>query len=113
RIAEEITGSVSVCERFYDLLCGPSPSRMLGDMEMQYLATIMFQHEKYEQYLHRDRRHSKEIGGYDLAHVVVQEGPPGLVWRAAERAEEARDSCKWPQIPTFPFSGHLKRPPAD
>src|SRR3954467_13791153 len=36
---------------------------------------------------------SKEIGGSDLAHVVVQEGPPGLVGRAAERAEEARDSA--------------------
>src|SRR3982751_2695157 len=53
-IADEITGSLSVCERFYNLLRGPSSGRMLGDMEMQYLGTIMFQDEKYEQYLHRD-----------------------------------------------------------
>src|SRR4051794_40432024 len=66
-IAEEVTGSVSVCERLYDLLRGPSPGRMLGHMEMQHLATIVFQDEKYEQYLHRDGRHRKEIGGYHLA----------------------------------------------
>ena len=30
-------------------------------MEMQDLATILFQHEKHEQYLHRDSRHSKEM----------------------------------------------------
>jgi len=61
---------------------------MLGDMEMQYLATIMFQHEKYEQYLHGDGRNSKEIRRDCSADVVVQEGPPGLVRRAAERARE-------------------------
>ena len=82
-IADEITGSLSVCERFYNLLRGPSPGRMLGDMEMQYLATIMFQREKYEQYLHRDCRHGKEIRRDHWADMVVQEGPPGLVRRAA------------------------------
>ena len=50
-VADEITGSLSVCECFYNLLRGPSSGRVLGDVEMQYLATIMFQHEKYEQYL--------------------------------------------------------------
>lgn len=38
-------------------------------------------------------RYGKEFGGYHLADVVVQEGPPGLVRQAAERAEEARDSA--------------------
>ena len=47
-IADQVTGSVSVCERLYDLLRGPSPGRMLSHMEMQHLATIVFQDEKYE-----------------------------------------------------------------
>jgi hypothetical protein len=92
-IAEEITGSVSVCERFYDLLGGPIPGRMLGGIEVQHLATIVFQDDKHEQDLHCDGRHGKEIGGYHLADVVVQEGPPGLVRRATESAQEARNSA--------------------
>src|SRR5438128_10438921 len=34
---------------------------MLGHIEMQYLATTVFQHDEYEQHSHRDRRHRKEI----------------------------------------------------
>src|SRR5436305_13026774 len=37
-IADEITGSVSVCECLYNLLRGPSLSRMLGHIEVQQLA---------------------------------------------------------------------------
>ena len=62
-IADEIMGRVSVCERLYDLLCGPSTSRMLGHIEMQHLATIVVQDNKHEQDLHGDGRHDKEIGG--------------------------------------------------
>ena len=29
-VADEIMGSLSVCERLHDLLCGPSPGRMLS-----------------------------------------------------------------------------------
>ena len=60
-IADEILGGISVCKRLYDLLCGPSAGWMLGHMEMQHLATIVFQDEKYEQYFHRDGRHRKEM----------------------------------------------------
>ena len=83
-------GSLLVCERLYDLLRGPSSGRMVGFIKVQHLATIVFQDDKHEQDLHRDGWHSKEIGGYHLADVVMQEGPPGLVRRAAERAQEAR-----------------------
>jgi hypothetical protein len=62
-------------------------------MEMQHLATLVFQDNKYEQHLHRDGRHGKEIGGYQVADMVVQEGPPGLVRRTAKRGQEARDSA--------------------
>src|SRR5437764_2234898 len=34
-IADEIAGGLSVCESLHDLLRGPSPGRMLGDMKMQ------------------------------------------------------------------------------
>jgi hypothetical protein len=92
---------------------------MLGDMEMQYPATIMFQHEKYEQYLHRDGRHSKEIPRDHVADAVVQEGPPGLVRRAAERKvseltnREAAGPLFWiayrsPMICSYCQSDHLR-----
>ena len=90
-IAEEVTGSVSVCERLEDLLRGPGRSWMLSHIKMQHLATIVFQDNKHEQYLQRDSRHGKEIGGYYFTDMVVQEGPPGLVRRAAEPAQEARE----------------------
>jgi hypothetical protein len=48
-IADEITGSVSISECLHDLLRGPSPSRMLGHVEMQHLATIVFQDNEYEE----------------------------------------------------------------
>ena len=71
-------------------MCRPSAGRMLGHVEMQQLATIVFQNYEYEQHLHRDCRHGKDLGRYDLADMVVQERPPCLVRRAAEPAQEAR-----------------------
>ena len=50
-IADEILGRLAVCERLYDLLRRPSSGRMLGHIEMQHLATVVFQHDKYEEYL--------------------------------------------------------------
>ena len=88
-IADEIRGSFSVCKCLHDLLRGPSSGRMLGDIKVQHLATIMFQDNEYEQHLHRDGRHGKEIGRHHVTDMVVQECPPGLVRRAAESAQEA------------------------
>jgi hypothetical protein len=88
-----VTGSVSVCERLYDLLRGPSSGGMLGHIKMQHLATIVFQDNKHEQELHCDGRYGKEIGGYDLTDMVVQESFPSLTRRAAEPAQNARDSA--------------------
>ncbi len=45
-IADEITGSLSVCECLYDLLRSPSSGWMLGHIEMQQLATIVFQDDQ-------------------------------------------------------------------
>src|SRR3954453_12916886 len=88
-IADEIRGSFSVCKCLHDLLCDPSSGRMLGDIKVQHLATIMFQDNEYEQHLHRDGRYGKEIGRHHVTDMVVQECPPGLVRRAAESAQEA------------------------
>src|SRR3954471_20522708 len=88
-IADEIRGSFSVCKCLHDLLRGPSSGRVLGDIKVQHLATIMFQDNEYEQHLHRDGRHGKEIGRYHVTDMVVPECPPGLVRRAAESAQEA------------------------
>jgi hypothetical protein len=60
-IADEILGSLSVCERLYDLLCRPSSGRMLGHIKMQQLATIVLRHDQCEQYPHCDGRYRKEI----------------------------------------------------
>src|SRR3954452_3924414 len=56
-IADEVMRSLSVGECFYDLLCRPSPGRMLGHIEMQHLATIVFQDDQYEHYPHGNCRH--------------------------------------------------------
>ena len=62
---------------------------MLGDIKMQYLATAMFQHDEYEQHLHGDRRHRKEIDGYHLTKMVVEKGLPRLTGRSAESSQNA------------------------
>src|SRR3569833_2998212 len=92
-IADEILSSVSVCERFYDLLCGPSAGRMLGHIEMQHLATIVFQYHQNKQHPHGNGRHGKKIDRYHLPDMVVQEGLPRLVGRMPEPAQDARDSA--------------------
>ena len=83
-------GRLAVCERLYDLLRRPSSGRMLGHIEMQHLATVVFQEDKYEQHLHGNCRHGKEIDGDHLPDMVVQEGPPRLVRWPPEPAQDAR-----------------------
>src|SRR5438270_6430896 len=70
-IADEITGSFSVCECLHDLLRGPSPGRMLRHIKVQHLATIMFEDNEYEQHLHRDGRHSVENPFADKHHCCA------------------------------------------
>jgi len=89
-IAEERSGGIAIRKRLYDLLGSPVTGRMLGHIKVQQLAAIVFQDDEYEQHFHRDGRHGKEIGRDDLADMVVQEGLPCLVRRAAEPAQEAR-----------------------
>jgi len=62
---------------------------MLGHIEMQYLATTVFQHDEYKQHSHRYRRHRKEINRHQLADVVVKERFPGLSRRPPEPPEDS------------------------
>src|SRR5215472_15843365 len=69
---------------------------MLRHIEMQHLATAMFQHQEqereYEQHLHRDRGHGEEIDRNHLAEVIVEKGLPALAWRPRQFPEDAGDS---------------------
>src|SRR5215467_844478 len=80
-ISEQILGRILVSEGLDDLLRRPGRTGMLRHMEMQHLATTMFQHQEYEQHLHRNRRHGEEVDGDHLIQVIVQEGLPGLPCR--------------------------------
>ena len=60
-VADEISGGIAISKRLYDLLRSPITGRMLGYIEVQQLATIVFQHDEYEQHSHRDGRHGKEM----------------------------------------------------
>ena len=41
-------------------------AKLPGHIEMQHLATPMFQHDEHEQHLHGDRRNRKEVDGHTL-----------------------------------------------
>jgi hypothetical protein len=71
-------GRTLVSEGLADLLGRPGCTGMLRHIEMQHLASTMFQHQEHEQHLHRDRRHGEEVDGSHLTQVIVQEGRPGL-----------------------------------
>ncbi len=62
---------------------------MLRHIGMQHLAPTMFQYDKYEKYLHREHRHSKEVNRYRVPDMVAQESLPGLVRRPAELSQKA------------------------
>ena len=62
---------------------------MLDHIEMQHLASSMFQHDEYEQHLHRERRHRKEVGRYDLTEMAVKESLAGLGRRPAALSQKA------------------------
>src|SRR4029434_1102625 len=92
-IANDIRRRIPLGKSLDDLLGGPGCRGMLSDIEMQHLATTMFQYDKHEQYLHRERRHSKEVDRYHLTDMIVQESLPGLVRRSAELSQNAGDGA--------------------
>jgi hypothetical protein len=66
---------------------------MLGHVEMQHLATTMFQQDEHEQHLHGDRRHGEEIDGHQLAEVVVKKRLPALRRWPADASEKSGDGA--------------------
>src|SRR5215831_2640732 len=52
-ISEEIPGRILISEGFDDLLGRPGCRGMLRDIEMQHLATAMFQYDEHKQHFHR------------------------------------------------------------
>ena len=49
-ISEEILGRILISEGLYDLLGRPGCRGMLRYIEMQHLATTMFQHQEHKQH---------------------------------------------------------------
>ena len=66
---------------------------MLGHVEMQHLATTMFQHDEHEQHFHGDRWHGEEIDRHQLAEVVVKKRLRGLSRWPAEGSENTGDGA--------------------
>ena len=64
---------------------------MLSHVEMQHLATTVFQHDEHEQHPHGDRRHREEIDRHQLADVVVKKRLPRLSRWPAECSEYSGD----------------------
>jgi|SRR5579863_6822284 len=64
---------------------------MLRHVEVQHLATTMFQHDENEEYPHSHRRHRKEVDRHQLAEVVVQKRLPRLSRWPVKRSENSRD----------------------
>src|SRR5262249_1528651 len=90
-ISEQILGRILISEGLDDLLGRPGCTGMLRHMEMQHLATTMFQHQEYEQHLHRERRHGEEVDGDHLTQVIVLEGLPGLTGSSRQLPEQPGD----------------------
>ena len=70
-IADEKPRCLPFGEGLDDLLGGPGRRGMLGYIEVQHLATTVFQHEEHEQNLHRDRGYGEEVNGNHLADMIV------------------------------------------
>ena len=75
------------------LLYYPGADGVLGDIEMEDLASAVFDHEKAVQHPKGQSRHSEEVDGRDRLAVIAKESRPelaGLVGRR-QATEEAGD----------------------
>src|SRR6266540_632165 len=53
-VSYKIAGCILIDEGLHDLLRRPGGGRMLGNVEVQHLATAMLEHDEHEQHLHGD-----------------------------------------------------------
>src|SRR5215472_379458 len=77
-IAEQIAPGIAFRERFDDLLTGPFGGRMCGDAKGKHPSPLMLDHQEHEQDCNRMVGTVKKSNRDDLAHVILQEGLPGL-----------------------------------
>jgi len=65
-------------KRFDNLLRGPFGSRMLGYVEVNYLAPGVAQYDEYEQQSKPDGGHDHEVHSHHFGHVVLDKRLPCL-----------------------------------
>ena len=72
-ISKEIRWRAFPWEGFDDLLRRPLSSRILGDVEVQNLASRMGKHNQDEEKLESDRQYDEEIDRHKVMDVILQE----------------------------------------
>ncbi len=82
-IPNEISRSPRPREGFDNLLRCPLRGRVLRDVEINDLASVMEEDDQHEQHFEVDRRNRKEVDRYEIRDVVLQERPPRRGWRLA------------------------------
>jgi len=64
-----------------DLLRCPLGCWVCGDVEVHDLTAVVAKHDKRKQNPERSGRNGKDVNGYDVLDVVIEERAPGLCWR--------------------------------
>src|SRR6267143_6777637 len=82
-VAQEVARELGKGKCLAQLLSGPVCGRVGGHIEVQDATPVMGQHQKYVKDLEPDGGHRKEIDGYQLLGMILQECAPGLRRRFA------------------------------
>ncbi len=83
-IAQQIPRSCIPGKRFDDLLASPGCRWGIGDVEVYNEASSVGQNDAGIENPERRRGHGEKINGGHVAHMVAQEGSPGMGWRFPE-----------------------------
>ena len=103
-IAEQISRSCIPGKGFDDLLASPGCRWGIGDVEVYYEASSVGQNNAGIENPKRRRGYSEEINRGHVAHMVAQEGFPGLGWRFPVANHVFRYGCRGhpnPQLEKF------------
>src|SRR6267143_542006 len=82
-VPQQVARELSKGKCLPQLLSRPLRGRVGGHIEMQNATPVMGQHQKHVKDLETDRGHRKEIDGYQLLGMILQECAPGLRRRFA------------------------------
>ena len=77
-VAQQVARELGKGKGLPQLLSGPLRGRVGSNIEVQNATPVMGQHQKHVENLEADRRHSEEIDGGQLLHMIVKECPPVL-----------------------------------